>query len=334
MDKVTIREIAKITGLSVGTVSNVINNAKVRKKNKDRVLEVINKYNYIPNRIAKSLSNKRTRNIGFIIPDIKNPYFPEIVRGAQDLLIKNQYYVFLCNTDNDIDKENGYLNDLLSMWVDGIILDPCSSSRDLAILNKIKIPVVLIDREIEGFEKNIIVVDNENGAYKMTKYLIEKGHCRILNINASKNLSTARERNKGWERAMMEHNLEVREEMVYWGSSSVEQGYKTMVSLLDEIKKYDAIFVSNDVSAVGVMECLKDNGFLVPNDISIVGFDDINFVKYINPPLTTYKNFVYNMGEIAANLLLEIIDSKEDRPVKKIIVEGEIIMRESARDRI
>jgi LacI family transcriptional regulator len=334
MDKVTIKEIAKITGLSVGTVSNVINHVKVRKKNEDRVQEVINKYNYIPNKIAKSLSNKRTNNIGFIIPDIKNPYFPEIVRGAQDLLIKSQYYVFLCNTDNDADKENGYLNDLLSMWVDGIILDPCSSSRDLEILNKIKIPVVLIDREIEGFEKNIVLVDNENGAYKMTKYLISRGHKRILNINGFKNLSTARDRNKGWERAMREHNLEVREEMVHFGSTSVQQGYKIMSSLLGEVKKYDAIFASNDVTAVGVMECLKDNGFLVPNDISIVGFDDIDYVKYIKPSLTTYKNFVYDMGEIAASLLLEIIDSEEDKPVKKIVVEGEIIVRESVRDRI
>jgi LacI family transcriptional regulator len=334
MDTITIKEIAKITGLSVGTVSNVINNVKVRKKNKDRVQEVINEYNYVPNKIAKSLSNKRTRNIGFIIPDIKNPYFPEIVRGAQDLLIKSQYYVFLCNTDNDADKENGYLNDLLSMWVDGIILDPCSSSRDLEILNKIKIPVVLIDREIEGFEKNIVVVDNENGAYKMTKYLIEKGHKKILNINASKSLSTARERNKGWERAMREHNLEISEGMVCWGSSSVQQGYKTMEGMLGEVKKYDAIFASNDVSAVGIIECLKDNGFLIPNDISIVGFDDIDFVKYIKPSLTTYKNFVYDMGEIAANLLLEIIDSEENKPIKRIVVDGEIILRESVRDRV
>jgi LacI family transcriptional regulator len=107
-----------------------------------------------------------------------------------------------------------------------------------------------------------------------------------------------------------------------------------MSSLLGEVKKYDAIFASNDVTAVGVIECLKDNGILVPDDISIVGFDDIDYVKYIKPSLTTYKNFVYDMGEIAASLLLEIIDSEEDKPMKKIVVEGEIIVRESVRDKI
>jgi LacI family transcriptional regulator len=337
MDKITIKEIAKITGLSTGTVSNVINNPKiVRENNRKKVLEAVNKFNYIPNKIAKSLSKKRTKNIGFIIPDIKNPYFPEIVRGAQDLLMKNQYYIFLCNTDNDSDKENSYIEDLLSMWVDGIILDSCSSYRNIEILNNIKKPIVLIDREIEGFNRDIVVVDNEVGAYKMTKYLIENGHKKILNINGPKDLSTARERYKGWERAMVEYGLEIRDDQVFWGGNSVEKGYEIMTGLLKNIDicNFDAIFASNDVTAVGVIECLKEKGFNVPSDISIAGFDDINFVKYIKPALTTYRNHVYKMGEVAASLLLEIINTTRFETTKKITINGEIIVRESVRKKI
>ena len=178
-----------------------------------------------------------------------------------------------------------------------------------------------------------MVVDNEVGAYKMTKYLIEKGHKRILNINGPKYLSTAILRYEGYKRAMFDYCLEVKDDMVFWGGNSIEKGYKIMNGLLNIIHEFDAIFASNDVTACGVIECLKDNGLKVPLDVSITGFDDINFMKYINPPLTTYKNYIYKMGEVAAGLLLDVFNSNNKKSLTKTVVEGEIVIRKSVREK-
>jgi LacI family transcriptional regulator len=334
MEKMTIKRIASLTGLSVGTVSNVINNSsRVKEINRNKVLEVIEKYNYRPSRIASSLVRRKTNNIGFIIPDITNPYFPDILRGVQDYLLGKNHYVFLCNSDGDIKKEDGFLDDLANMWVDGIILDPCTSFRNTDKLKRIKTPIVLIDRQIRGIKKDIIEVDNENGAYKMTKLLIDKGHKKILSLHGSKKLSTAIARYKGWKRAMEEKNL-FNEEFSFWDSASVTDGYNSMKRILEKISSFDGIFVSNDVSAIGVINCLQQKGFKVPEDISVVGFDDIYLSKYVKPALTTFRNYTYKMGEVAADIMLRKIESNEDKPPRSIIVKGEVILRDSVINRL
>ncbi len=334
MERMTIKKIAKVTGLSVGTVSNVINHSSyVKEKNRKKVLEIIEKYNYKPSKIASSLVRRKTKNIGFIIPDITNPYFPDILRGVQDFFIRKNYYVFLCNSDSDIKKENGYLDDLENMWVDGIILDPCTSLRNIDVLKKIQVPIVLIDRNIKGFDADIVEVDNENGAYQMTKLLIENGHKIIIGLHHSKELSTAISRHNGWKRALEEEGL-FNEELSFWGSASVTTGYDTMGKILKKINKFDAVFVSNDVSAIGVINYLQDNGFRVPEDVSVVGFDDIYLSKYIKPALTTFRNYTYKMGEVAADIMLKKIESKEKQPLQRIVINGEVILRNSVMNKV
>ncbi len=334
MERMTIKKIANITGLSVGTVSNVINKSLyVKEKNRNKVLKVIEKYNYKPNKIASSLVKRKTKNIGFIIPDITNPYFPDILRGVQDFFLSKNYYVFLCNSDGDIKKENGFLEDLADMWVDGIILDPCTSLRNTDILKKLQVPVVLIDRSIKGYKSDIVEVDNENGAYKMTKLLIDNGHKIILGLHHSRELSTAISRYNGWKRALNEKDL-FNEELSFWGSASISNGYDFMKKILKKINKFDAIFVSNDVSAIGVINYLQDNGFKVPEDISVAGFDDIYLSKYIKPSLSTFRNYTYKMGEVAADIMLRKIESAIKKPPQKIIIKGEVIIRNSVKNRI
>ena len=334
MERITIKKIAKMTGLSVGTVSNVVNHSiNVKEKNRNKVLEVIEKYNYKPNKIASSLVKRKTKNIGFIIPDITNPYFPDILRGVQDFLIRKNYYVFLCNSDGDLKKENAYLDDLVNMWVDGIILDPCTSFRNIDVLKKIQIPIVLIDRDIRGFKEDIVVVDNENGAYKMTKLLIDNGHKIIVSLHGPKELSTAISRHNGWRRAMEEKDL-FDEELAIWGGYSITTGYDLMEKISKKISRFDAIFASNDVTAIGAIHCLQDNGLKVPEDVSIVGFDDIYLSKYIKPALTTFRNYTYKMGEVAADIILDKIESKVKQNQKRVVVKGEVIIRNSVVNRV
>lgn len=329
MKKVTITQIAKETGLSIGTVSNVINNSSsVKEKNRKKVLEAIKKNNYIPNKIASSLVRGKTKNIGFIIPDIMNPYFPDILRGVQDFLIKKGYYIFLFNSDGDIEKEDAYLDDLIEMRVDGIILDTASSFRNIDVLKKIEVPIVLMDRKIEGYENDAIVVDNEVGAYEMTKLLINYGHKKILHLGGPRILGTTLLRKNGWKKAMEDNGL-VTEGLLFWESASINEGYNLMEKIIKRVIDFDSVFASNDVTAIGVMNCLEENGYKCPEEVSIVGFDDINMAKYMKPSLTTYKNYTYRMGTKAGEVIIKKIESGEKASEGEILVKGKVIIRNS-----
>ena len=245
---VTIREIAKKAGVSVGTVSKVINyDETVSGINKRKVIRIIKELNYRPNRIARSLSKGKTKNVGFIIPDITNPYFPELVRGASDLLISNGYYVFLCSSDNDANKEDLYINDLVSMWIDGMIIAPSDTeNRDISIFNKIISPFVVVDREIKELNKDLIIINNKKGAYEAVNYLISNGHKRIVILAGPQYTKTAQNRFRGWKKALEEKDL-FQEEFVFWGNFSIDSGYEMMKKVFDYLGKVDAVFACNDL---------------------------------------------------------------------------------------
>ncbi|MCG2790222.1 MAG: LacI family transcriptional regulator, partial [Actinomycetia bacterium] len=206
---VTISDIAEKAGVSLGTVSKVLNyDSTVKEKNRKKVLKVIEEFNYTPNRVARSLAKKETKNIGFIIPDITNPFFPELVKGASDTLISKGYYVHLCNSDNDPKKEEIYIKDLQSMWVDGIIIAPSDTeNRDIKIFNSIASPFIVVDREIEGLKKDLVIVNNKKSAYEAVSYLIRNGHKKIILLNGPKYTITAQNRFIGWKMALEENNL-------------------------------------------------------------------------------------------------------------------------------
>ena len=264
----TIKEIARLTGLSVGTVSNVINDVNtVSEKNGIKILETIKNFDYIPNRIARSLSKKSTKNVAFIITDITNPFFPEIVRGAQDLLAKKGYYVFLCNSDNDPEKEESYIYDLISMWVDGMIIAPSDSDyRNLDVFSRVTSPLIIVDREIEELKSD---------------------------------------------------------GLVEWGSFSIDSGYEMARKMLDKVGGFDAIFAGNDLIAIGAIQLLEEKGYRVPDDISVAGFDDIYISRFMKPPLTTVRQPIYQIGKVAAELLLERVKDSSNFEPRKIVVDGE-----------
>lgn len=329
---VTIKEIAKRVGVSVGTVSKVLNfNGTVGKNNRDKIIKTIKELNYRPNRIARSLSKGKTKNIGFIIPDIKNPFFPEIVRGASDVLMSDGYYVFLCSSDNDPNKEDLYINDLISMWIDGIIIAPSDTeNRDINIFNNIISPFVVVDREIKGLEKDLVIINNKKGAYNAVSYLIENGHKKIVVLAGSKYTKTAQNRLAGWKMAMEERSL-FKEEFVFFGDFSIESGYKMIKEVFNRLGLVDAVFACDDLIALGAIQAIEEKGYKIPDNISIVGFDDIYLSRFLKPPLTTVKQPIYEIGKIAAEILLDRINNPEEFSPKKIVVEGNLIFRESVK---
>lgn len=326
-----LKDVAKEAGVSTATVSRYINNVGfISDELKSKINKAIKELNYYPNKVARSLSKGKTGIIGIIIPDITNPFFPELVKGASDLLITKGYHVHLCSSENDFKKEELFLRDFQSMRVDGIIIVPSDSEkRDSNIFNEIMCPIVMADREITGLDIDIIVFSNKKGAYDAVNYLIQNGHKKIVFLGGSIVTVTAQKRSSGWEKAMKENNLSI-DNLSYWGDYSVESGYLMMNDVFNKLNKIDAVFASNDLIALGAIQSIKEKGLSIPNDISIVGFDDIYICKFLTPPLTVIHQPIYEIGSRAVELLLNRISKKKNNnTTKRIVLTGELIIRGS-----
>ena len=329
----TIKDVAKIAGVSVGTVSNVLNELEtVTEKNKIKVMETIKALGYKPNKIAASLSKKKTMNIGLIIPDVSSPFYSDLIKGVTENLDVHGYNVFLCGSGNDIKKESKILKDLVSMWIDGIILIPVySDKRDVSEIKKIDAPMVLVNREIDGITKDIVIFDNFGGAYEATDFLIKNNHKKIVILNGPKYSKPFEDRLLGWKASMEEHDL-YKKNLVFYGDFSVESGYEMMLRSLNNLKKIDAVFASSDLIALGALNALEENNIKVPDDISIIGFGDIYLSKFLKPSLTTIRRPFYNIGKTAVLILLEKIEGKSDeKECRKFVIKGKLEIRNSVK---
>jgi len=328
---ITIKDVAKKAGVSVGTVSNVINNINVvSESTKRKVFKTIKELNFKPNAIARSLSKGKTNNIAIIVPEITSPFFPELIRGITDFLEVKGYYAIIRNTDNNVKKEEIFVNDLNSLLISGMIIAPVDSEgRDLQILSELKVPIVIVDRESDTLNEDMVIVNNHKGAYEAVNYLIDCGHKSIVILCGSSHTKTAQNRYIGWEKAMKENSL-YSEDYIYWGDFTIDSGHKMMDEVLKKFKKVDAVFASNDIVAIGAMQAIRENGLRIPEDISIIGFDDIYFSKLLNPPLTTIRQPIYEIGSMAAEILLKKIKGKDElKNICRYVIDGELIIRDS-----
>ena len=327
--KVTIKDIAKYAKVSTATVSNVVNGktGKIGEETRKRVLKVIEEHNYIPNRIASSLVTKKTKTLGLIIPDISNPFFPEIARGAEDKANKAGYNVIVCNTDNSVKKEEEYLSMLKEKMIEGIIMTASENKKDNTdFYKKISMPVVLVDRDLNiDNVRGRILVDNFKGAYEGVSHMINKGYKKIVMISSSMKDNTSNRRIAGYEKAL-EHN-KIDFKMVLEGVYSIEWGKEAIKKIIDSNMEFDGVFCGNDLIAIGAMDVLKSNKMDIPKDIGILGFDDIYLGEITSPKLTTIKQPNYMMGYKAAEILIHSIERNEK--YKEIILDTEIVIRES-----
>ena len=326
---VTIKEIAKLAGVSSATVSKVINgkDEHISQATREKVLELVEREGYIPNAIAKSLKLKKTKTIGIIVPDVMNLFFSELARRVEDAAERYGYSVILCNSDNDEKKEERYLTVLQEKMVDGIILTSAEKSKK-DTLKKINTPLVLLDREIDS-EENVgkIFIDNEKGLYDATCYLIEKGCKNIGFISSINRNKLSADRKKGYEKALKEHGIKVLEKNIYLGAYDVETGYKGAIEILED-ESIDGICCGNDLIAMGAIRAAKEKNISIPGKIRIIGFDDIQISKYLDPPLTTMKQPIYEMGEGAIKILINIIENNSLGDTR--VLETKLIERSSS----
>lgn len=304
---ITIKDVAKHAGVSVATISRVLNNkgyvgAATRKK----VEESIKELDYRPNEVARSLFKKQSKTIGLIVPDIMNPYFPELARAVEDIAVQLGYNVILCNSDENAEKELRYLEVLQQKYIDGIIV--ASNTLDAQTIFDLKIPVVSLDREIS---KDIptIVVDNIKGAKKATLYLQKKGYQKIAHISGPHNIINANERTAGY-REVVSNKPWFKESYISNGHYKMEAATDATLKLLALHPEIDGIFAANDTMAIGVMKAVHQLGLKIPEDIAVIGFDGIALSKAVTPELTTIEQPMYELGETAARMLIGLVEGK------------------------
>lgn len=334
--RVTLKDVAKEAGVSVGVISRVLNNyGYFSEETKSKVLKAAEKLKYKPSSIARSLKTNQTKAIGVIISDVELHFFTAFVRGIEDVASQNGHIVILCDTDENAAKEREYLLALYERNVDGLIISPSPGNQ--SYLKKIArggTPIVLADRKIGGLKAPTVLVDNETGAYEAVNYLVNLGHRRIGIIIGLKEITTTEERLAGYKRALKEHNIPSGLELVKEGNDRVDKARKATQDFLKMDNLPTALFVSSEAMISGALQVLKENKIKIPQEISLVGFDDPTWASFTEPPLTTVRQPSYSMGILACQTLFK--EMKRTSPIKireeNIILRPELIIRESCRE--
>jgi LacI family transcriptional regulator len=327
---VTIKDVARRAGVSSSTVSRTLSGKiPVDEKTRERVLAAVKELNYQPNALAKGLKEGRTGTIGLIVPNICNPVFPLVSRGVEDTARKHGYTVVLCNTDEDIDIEKDYILKLQKKWVDGIILATSGrQNHHILELKDTSLPMVLLIRKL-GDEVDAVVIDNKKAAFDAVTFLIRSGHKRIAIVNGDQKLSLYRERFQGYLQALKEAGLD------YDPDLSLEipdhaDCYDSITGHLKAKQLPDAVFAVSDPLALHVMRAIKDAGYRIPEDISVMGFDNLQFSPYLDPPLTTVNQPLYKMGAAAAERIITLIEGKPAAPIVQVM-DTELVIRKSTK---
>ena len=328
---VTMRQIAERAKVSIGTVSHVINGtAKVREKLRLRVLEAIRSLGYQPSQLARGLRRNQTSMMVMIIPDVTNPFFPAVVRGVEDVAYKSSFRLVLCNTDNDLRKEISYLNELSSYRPAGWLVIPSVDSEIAPHLKSAASvpPVVCIDRQPKGWHGDVVLVANEAGGHGAARHLLRMGHRHLAVITGPLHLANAVERLKGFKRALAEARVSLEPDYVQEARFERHSGYQAAMRLLRMLPRPTAIFACNDLMALGVLLAVRELGLRCPEEISVIGFDNLDFAEFTAPALTTVCQPGYQLGTTAARLLLEQIAGLK-QPPKKVVLPTELKIRQS-----
>jgi LacI family transcriptional regulator len=334
----TIREVAKQANVSVATVSHVINGTRfVEPETKARVTNAIKTLGYRPNLLARSLRRQETHTIGLIVPDNANPFFADFARVVEDAGFAEGYSVILCNSDRSETKEERYIDVLLSKRVDGLIF--ISSTDRLDLLQHVRdagVPVVVVDRDPGDLSVSQVLVSNEQGGYLAGQYLASLGHRRIGCIGGSSRSNPSWGRVTGFARALAEAGIDLAPEAIVQGDFRYASGEAAMRELLDRDLGLTAVFAANDLMAIGALITLRRAGLHVPDDVSLIGFDNILQGATMIPALTTIEQPVNELGQASVRLLLDQILKRSDQPgvawVPTRLVERESCRRIEASD--
>jgi LacI family transcriptional regulator len=327
-----MKDIARIARVSLGTVSHVLNNsANVRGPLRKRVLDAVQAVGYQPSQLARGLRRDKTNVIGMIIPDITNPFFPGVVRGAEDIAFSNGYRLVLCNTDNDHAKELAHLKELRTYLPAGLIVIPSNFSDLTAQVESYRragTGVVCVDRLPRNWAGDSVTANNQEGAVNATRHLIDMGHKKLAMIVGPQHLTNARDRLNGFKRAIREAKIHVAAEYIQETTFDKHGGYSKTHLLLQLIPRPTAIFAGNDMIALGVLRAIRDAGLRCPEDVSVMGFDDLDLAEATNPPLSSVSQSGYQLGTTAAHMLIERLHGDQSPP-KHLVLPTSLVLRNS-----
>ena len=305
----TMKDLAKRTGLGLATISSYFNGGNVREKNRKKIEEAIEELHYEVNEVARNLKTNATKTIGVVIPELNNTFCAEIITGMEDILRNHGYATMICDCRTDKKLEQEAVEFLCRKRVDGIINMPVDTEGGhLKTFQKTGKPIVLIDRKIKGVVCDSVLVDNEQAASDALKLLYEKGHRNIGIIGGPEEISTAQERMKGYCKTMEELNLPVRQSLIVHGDYTIQGGVKAMETLVQKNPDMTAVFITNYEMTMGAVIGLNELGIRIPEEISLVGFDNLPFARACNPKLTIVSQPTDKIAEAAAGIMLERLE--------------------------
>jgi LacI family transcriptional regulator len=330
----TIADVARHAGVSVATVSHVMNRTRhVEPETAERVRAAIAALRYSPNTLARSLRRGETKTIGLLLPDNSNPFFASVARQIEDAGFVAGYTVILCNSDGSAEKEERYLAVLLAKQIDGLIFAGSSDhARVFLRLAKTDVPAVLLDREIQSLNVDSVLVDHDHGGYLAGQYLIGLGHRKIGVIGGPRDSSSSPARQRGFVRALQQAGLDLPAAAVVESDYHFAGGRLAMERLMAQAPELTAVFACNDLMAMGALTALRSRGLQVPEDMSMIGFDDIPYAVTTWPPLTTVAQPVEKIGTRAVSLLLERVSEPAAQSRREVLMPF-LVERESCAPR-
>ncbi|RLP98681.1 LacI family DNA-binding transcriptional regulator [Geobacillus sp. FSL K6-0789] len=325
----SIKDVAKRANVSTATVSRVLRNTgNVTEETRQRVLEAIEALNYQPNVLGRYLRRMETETVLVVVPDITNPFFSKVLRGIEAVALKHGYQVLLGDTQNDARLEEQYLNVLPQRQVDGMIFLTARIRKELMEEMARQFPIVLACEYLEGTDIPTVSIDNISSARKATEHLIRLGHCRIAHLSGPMNIILSRDRLRGYQQALAQHELEADAALVQEGDFTYESGYHLTLKLLALEKPPTAIFAANDEMAIGAVKAIRHRGGRVPDDVAVVGFDDIHMASIFEPSLTTIAQPMFEIGQKAMELLLALIEGTSARR-RQLVLPDRLVIRDS-----
>ncbi|GAA4303550.1 LacI family DNA-binding transcriptional regulator [Compostibacter hankyongensis] len=334
MQYVTIKDIARALNVSVATVSRAFNDKyDIKKETRELILEKARELGYKPNPIARKLLQKHSYNVGVIVPEFINSFFPEVIIGIQQVFLEKGYQVIIMQSNESAETE---LENLISMennMVEGLLISLSKDTRNmdyLEQLNRDRFPVVLFNRVNETLPVSKVVFNDYKWALFATEHLIEQGYKKIFHLSAPRCLTLSKNRINGFKKALEKHRLPCSEAQIIETGILIEDGERVMEQLISSGNVPEAIFATNDPCALGAMKALKKHGYKIPGDIGIVGFSNSKMTEIVEPSLTSVAQPTTEMGKIAARLLLEQITGTGNADPKTILMEGSLIVRNSS----
>lgn len=327
-----LEDVARLAEVSISTVSRVINEPElVRETTRKRVQDAIESLRYQPSRVARRLRVESgwANLVGLIIPDIQNPFFADVARGVEDVAQLHGYMVFLGNSDEDALKERRYLDVMVAEAVDGIIVPPIADNDPaVAELAQTGLPMVCVDRRLARVTVDTIVVDNVRGAYEAVDHLIRLGHQRVGFIEGRPELSTSKERLRGYRQALEEHGIAFDPSLIREGDSRQASGRRLALELLEIPERPSALLVGNNLMTLGALEAINAKGVRMPDDLALISYDDMPWAMAFNPPLTAVRQPGYEVGRRAMELLLRRF-REPARSTTLLTLQPELVVRKS-----